>query len=631
MKLFKEQVNILFFLFLISFVLASYKIIFSIKFVILPILFFLIGFVLYLLIEKKAVYLFLFLLPVINSTPDLFFNGYPYNYMAVSLFFLSGIIFACYMKKTELDFNYRFSKFYLLFLGILFLSVFFVFLRWSNVTLSTHSFFKNTPVDPTGIRLSFASVFPVVTLFLFYASPFIFIILKKQKIEESEAFKWITYGYFISLFIALVQRFYNNDFLSQKWWMEKAGQVNGGFSDFNSFGVFSGILFVYFTVKILQKLSLFNIAGLIASMAGIFLSGSRTAFIFMIISVFIILMSKKIKKRYKILALLVIIVLIIFAGGILKRRINRNINKLAQIWNQDNKIRYLDKLSNGRITMIENSMHIIKKFPVTGVGGGNFLFYLRYMKYGTEHLEDLPLNNYLHIIDEIGIIGFLFFFIFLIFIFKDRKNKDNKLFIILFLSFLFVLLFNNFLWFPEINILFWILISISNREKPGKIIENNGQKTVNYFIFAGLILIFIIMNIFNFNKLHPKELIKEKGGSYDYGFWYEEKNNKDKTFRWTKSEAGIYMFPYSSRTFSIKCGAPISHLRENKQIVNIYWKDKLFKKLVFRENRSVLFNINKSLSKEGFLELRIEPVFNLNKLNISTEKRNLGVKFFVEK
>jgi len=193
------------FFFLFSFLLAVYKIVFNLKFFPLPLFFFVIGFVSYRLNEKKSLYLFFFLLPVVNALPDFFFNGYPFNYMAIALFYLSGIIISAQFFKQRssskpgktahqdiaidegvplsLTFNFKWAGPYLLFLLILWISALFLVLRWSNITLPSLAFWKDTPVTPTGELVSFASIFPVVALFLFSTAPYIPILIKGNYLD----------------------------------------------------------------------------------------------------------------------------------------------------------------------------------------------------------------------------------------------------------------------------------------------------------------------------------------------------------------------------------------------------------------------------------------------------------------
>ena len=175
--------NLSVYLAFLSLALLAFVVIIHIRFVLLPVFFLLLGLLSYLWSERKALFLFLFLLPVINSTPDIFYNGYSFNYMGVSLFYLSGIVLASCLKKEKTEFAFPGYDLYLLFLSLVSVSIFFVFLRWSNLTLSPLAFLRDMPVSLSGDRLSFACIFPVITLALFSLTPFLASLIRFWHLE----------------------------------------------------------------------------------------------------------------------------------------------------------------------------------------------------------------------------------------------------------------------------------------------------------------------------------------------------------------------------------------------------------------------------------------------------------------
>ena len=58
----------------------------------------------------------------------------------------------------------------------------------------------------------------------------------------------------MSFLLALVQKWLDPGFLAQSWWGLKMHQVNGGFSDFNAFGFFAGVMFFYQALRLINKL-----------------------------------------------------------------------------------------------------------------------------------------------------------------------------------------------------------------------------------------------------------------------------------------------------------------------------------------------------------------------------------------
>ena len=251
----------------VVFIIAVIKIVFHLEFWVLPVVFFAIGLTTTLVNRQFSLYLFVFLFPFINSSPALFNTEYPFNYLAPALFLLSGMVIASLVNHIKnpktgegpsLVLDKGFYPYYL-FLVVLFISAVFVFLRWSNISLSsTAALCADTPVAPDHPlspdiqRLSFGSVFPVVSLFIYFISPYIFFYVKKIKPPEKVVFKWLSYGFYVSIGLAIFQKISGRSLISDRIGKELK-QFYGGFSDFNAFGFFAGVMFLWSTYEIKNK------------------------------------------------------------------------------------------------------------------------------------------------------------------------------------------------------------------------------------------------------------------------------------------------------------------------------------------------------------------------------------------
>jgi hypothetical protein len=623
---------------LVAFIIAIIKIVFCLEFWVLPAIFFFIGLVSFLVNRQFSLYLFVFLFPFINASPELLGTGYPFNYLAPSLFLLIGIVIGSlvfYKKNQEDESSVVLDKGffpYYLFLVLLFISAIFVFLRWSNITLdSTAAVGADTPVAPdhpmsTDIqRISFGSIFPVVSLFIYFISPFIFFYIKKINPREKIIFKWLSFGFYVSIALAMFQKISGRSLISDRLGKELI-QVYGGFSDFNAFGFFSGVMFLWSTYEIKKKNPLGFVTFTIA-LAGTILSGSRTAFLFLLAGLGHLLYNalKDRKKQQKIVVAILIagaLLALIFAGGTLKKRLSEGMSGDEKLFDK------LNSITNGRLWMTMFSLETIKDYFVEGVGTGNFTFYLAYKNYlpykqGEKYTYDLTLNHYLLVFTENGILGFLAFVYFLVLLYRRTSKK------LLIGSMLLALLLNNFFWFPEAFLLFWILAALTDNGKekiPGKSFLSRINKRAA--VIASIFVI-IFYNIISFQSLQPAAWAQTAGYSYDYGFWYPEKNSQGNEFQWTKDRAGFYLRldKYGqSREIKLFCGAPLTHLKEKQQKVEIYWQGKLYREVVFKENKEFAFKIKSQPLERGFLEFRVIPVFNMEKLGLSPETRNLGIQ-----
>ncbi len=625
----------------ISLILLFYVVVIRLHFVALPVVFLALGFATYAWNGRKALMLFLFLLPLVNSTPDLFFNGYPYNYMGIPLFYLSGMLGASFLKKEEPDRGFPGRGVYFLLLALLGISAFFVFLRWSNLGLPGLAFLRDTPVAPSGERVSFACIFPVITLALFALSPFLAFLIRQRHLGEREIFAALKGGFCLSFLLALAQKTIDPDFMAQRWWGVVKGQVNGGFSDFNAFGFFAGAMFLYQALKLIDPPTIMagerpgpgaaadlrrRLGGGLAvdllflgvSFAAVFISGCRTAFLFVLAALVALAFSRKVGLAAKAAAVLLLAGSLLVAGGTLGKRLQHTAARAARLSAAADLYQEVDKLSNGRLEMLRDGARMTRRFPVSGVGAGNFLFYLKYLHYGETAYLDLPLNQYLLFFSETGLAGGLAFIFFLAALFwRQRPGTVRTMLAVMALA----LLFNNFFWFPEVALLFWVFVAGADwpasraAKKPG-------------IWPAAVILGFAAMNIADFQALHPKNWAKETATPYAYGFSYPE-NENGRAFRWSGARAGVYVYPGAGgryRGLTLFCGAPLARLPGRRQTVDVYWRGKFLRSVVFLENGPYPLEFSDPAHGQGFLEFRVRPVFNLKSMGLGDESRDLGVQ-----
>jgi len=624
----------------LSLALLFFVVVLHLDFVVLPVLFLALGFLSYLRSGRKALLLYLFLLPLVNSTPDIFFNGYPFNYMGIALFYLAGMMIASHAKKEKAEFDFPGSGLYLLFLLLVTISVFFVFLRWSNLTLSHLAFLRDTPVAPSGERLSFAAIFPAITLALFSLSPFLAAAIRHWRLEEKEIFLPLKAGFCLSFLLALVQKWLNPDLLAQRWWGVNMKQVNGGFSDFNAFGFFAGAMFLYQALQLMAKLSRrhdpaedecapdsagaalgsglrkwgFEFLFLLVALAAIFVSGSRTAFLFVLLAVGFLVLSKKTGLRTKALVVLLLMAALVVGGGTLKRRLRYSLVQTAHISDADDVFLAANVLSSGRVAMLRDGAQMIGRFPLGGVGAGNFLFYLKYLRFNEDAYMDLPLNQYLLFFCETGFGGGLLFILFLAALLKRQKKSARRS---ITAAIAFALLFNNFFWFPECLLLFWIFLAKSDfPDEPGP--------SLRPVLCWAVIAIFAFFQVSDFQRLHPEKLTRQKKIAYDYGFWPQEQNERG-AFSWTRAAAGKYVAASAARDVIISCEAPSGWLQKQEMTADLFWRGKLLRRVVFVENgpKKILL----PSAQQGFLEIRVHPTFNIKDLGLGMDGRDLGVQF----
>lgn len=633
-----------------SLALLSLVIVGRLHFAVLPVAFILLGALTSLWRPKRALILFLFLLPLVPATPDLFFNGYPFNYMAVPLFYLAGILMAAAWRGERLAPAFPGSGFYLVFLTLLGVSAVFVLLRWSNLGLSRLAFLRDTPVAPSGDRLSFSCIFPAIAWALFALSPYLAALIRRRGLRRPEVALPLQLGFSLSFLLALVQKFLFPGFLSQAWWGLQKSQVNGGFSDFNAFGFFAGALFFHQVLRLMERMprrqgtappgpedaghgrsrlrirpaAALDALFLLVALSAVFLSGCRTALLFILAAGVAFLFRRGIGAGTRTALALLLAGSLLFVGGTLGRRLKQSLGQVARLASSGDVRRELDRLSNGRLELLGASARMVGRFPLSGVGAGNFLFYLKYLEHGKQAYYDLPLNQYLLFFSETGLLGGAAFLFFIAALWRRLRRGTERAVIAAMAAVLFL---NNFFWFPEALLLFWCFVALAapagddgaERHPPGR------RASVPGVLALATVALFVAANVAGFRALHPACWAGEKKVPYEYGFSYPESVSGSQ-FRWTGAAAGMYVRLDRDAAVRLHCGAPLAALPGRKQEVDVYWRGRHVERVVFRRNGERRLRLAGKASGEGFLEFRVRPAFNLAKLGLGRETRTLGIQ-----
>jgi hypothetical protein len=618
--------------------LLFYCVAFRLHVALLPAALLLLGFASYLLNGRAALALFLFLLPLANSTPDLFLKGYPFNYIGVPLFHLTGMLLAALAKRQRLVTSFPGRAPYLLFLALLWISAGFVFLRWSNLGVPGLALLRDTPVAPSMERLSYACILPAITLALFSIAPWAAFLIRRQRLDESALLAPLKAGFLLSLLLALAQKWVDPELLAQGWWGRKLGQVSGGFSDFNAFGLFAGALFLHQALRLMRRPApaeaglaagrdapawqrllgggrlWADLLFLAAALAAVFLSGCRTSFLFVLAALVALIGSRRPAGWVKAVSLLLLGAALLVAGGTLSRRLGRTLDLVMGVSSRASLVEAADEISNTRLGMLRDGAVMVGRFPLAGVGAGNFLFQLKSMHHGEAIHYDLPLNEYLLVFTETGLPGGAAFLAFMAALLLRVPRGAARLTLAVTAA---ALLFNNFFWFPEVLILFWCLAALDAAPAaPGR------RRLL--LPGAAAVLVFLAANVADFRRLHPSTWAVKTGAAYDYGFSYPE-SDRGRSFRWTTAAAGMLIRRDDATALSLFCGAPLRQLPSRKQEVDVYWRGRLTETVVFSRNESRRIAVGRG-GGWGFLEFRVRPAFNLSRMGIGADPRDLGVQ-----
>lgn len=600
----------------------------------LPLIFLAFGFITRRVIPGHAFWLFAFLLPLVNALPSLIDKTAPFNYIAPLLFYLAGLTLGGLRRRTIPAFPFPWSASYLFYMSLLWLAVFATLTRWSNVTIPGLAFFRDTPVTAAGDRLSFAIIFPVLTLFLAAGVPYAASLARETPRSPRSIWNALNWGFLFSFAIGVLQRAAFPDLLSQRWWVVDFGHANGGFSDFNGFGLCAGLLFLHNTLSVLHPDPAVDGATrkagpilffMLISLGGVFLSGSRTAFFFVLVAGACLLGRPAFSKRKKILFLGLVTLLFLVAGGKLRDRVITSRFLIEKFWTtHEAPLSILDELSDSRLAMIANSARMIARYPLAGVGGGNFFFQLKQDTIGRKTILELPLNQYLLPATEMGLLGLLAFVIFLRSAWPRGGLKKQK---ILLGTLMTVFLFGTPLWLPEGSVLFGLVLA-ECRKGPAR-----PKTKARALTGAAVVLVFGLASLLSRPSLHPLNWSRAAGAEYDYGFWYKETDAAGEAFRWTRSAAGLVVrLDGEGRVPGLRtaAAAPFTRFPDAKQRVDVYWKGRRRQSLEFSAPGTMTLDRLGEPGAVGFLEFRIEPAFNLKKMGLGPETRDLGIRLYIK-
>tara|TARA_Y100000768_G_C23965771_1_gene677767 strand:+ start:782 stop:2044 length:1263 start_codon:yes stop_codon:yes gene_type:complete len=340
--------------------------------------------------SQKEKLIFFYIPAVLFSLiPFFLITGPFFSDFSISLISLIFLIY-CIKKKNFFYFKNKFFYFFLIF--------------WSYLIFN--SLINNFNFD--SLKISF-----------FYFRYGVFVIAIVTLLETDNKFiRYFFYCIFMCFFALIFDGFYQYFFKENILGLKSYMRVSSFFGDELILGSYLSRLWPIFfglslfMVKSKDKLFFLLILIFILSEALIFLSGDRSAFFYINISAFfVILFSKKIGKLRLItlLSSILLIVIISIINPTAKQRV------FDQTLEQMNLLKNNDKNDQIYIFSKQHTAHYISAYKmfldnkILGVGVKNFRNFCNYKKYSEKFgCSTHPHNTYVQILAETGIIGFIF-------------------------------------------------------------------------------------------------------------------------------------------------------------------------------------------------------------------------------
>ena len=633
---------------------------------------------------KSALFLFIFLIPLLNSLNKII----PSKDVDVILFLffplwlgfvvngISETLGKNYLKKRNIFiFEKEFSAPIILLIFIIFISAAVAIFRYSNFYPFITNKFYNLVVNLNGFT-SIVSIYWVLKLFFNFLCGFLFFYLIYNVIKSNKdiitSLLILVASTIVSSFVLFYQYFFNPYFGNSEVWAN-SGRLNATFTDPNSLGNYTVLLFPVFLIFIFyfkkwyQK-TFFGIFFMVLVLM-IFLSGSRSAFIGSILSTFILIIisfteiKKWFRKRKKLAfifiifvsVLVVVFVLILskkipFVGEIgLFNKLSESITTILSYYRKDGFIEAIKAISNYRYIYWQQAVWMFKDYPVAGIGLGTYITELpQYIiKTGANFFQiDFAGNYYLQILAELGITGFILVgFIFYLVIKKGykiiKKGKDKLLPSALLTSFISMLVVFNL--GPHTNIIemqftFWLIIGLLITFTNVYEEKNNNfryaiRKNILEKVFFIFILIIFLANLLlsSFGELSTNIKQVIYGWENKYGF-YQEINIDGEECRLTSIDASEVLEKKGSKiTLPIKALNP--DIKSNPLYVKIYINNYLIKTIKFDDYKwhDVIIDL-KSVERNKFtLTVVCSRSWIPREWGFSSSKKELGVLIGQEK
>ncbi|MBN2072977.1 MAG: O-antigen ligase family protein [Actinobacteria bacterium] len=434
---------------------------------------------------KGGLYVFIFLLPVINSLPIIIIGKHYhiilFLFFALLLGFVvnySGRIYDgnWFRHRSGLVFEADITKLLVLFTVIFTISTAITIYRYSNfypfLTNNYHDLALN--VDGAGstdsIKWTLRFFFNYFTGIMLFA--IVFMVLDKIR-DIIKAIIVLMSSTFLSSLFAIYQYFFHPGLGNSRHWVN-SGRFNGTFTDPNSLGAYVMLIFplivalIIFYKRWYQRLILAVFFVFFAVM--VFISGSRSAFVGIGLSLLIFLVffirwlagflrgrtknASRLKKTM-ILVVFIVLVLAVISGAVytfmnedsflarasLVERTVDTVNTGIYHFKKYGLAEGLKSISNYRYILWGQAIAMTKDYPLSGVGMGAYNIELPnyFVKNRTGGIDtDFTGNYYLQISSELGLPGLItvlmvFFLMIrkvsLYFIWKKRTgagyHKDN--------------------------------------------------------------------------------------------------------------------------------------------------------------------------------------------------------------
>jgi O-antigen ligase len=495
----------------------------------------------------------------------------------------------------------------------------------------------------------------------------------KSKKSIQRAVGVLAFASIISFAFGLYQSLGHPSLGNSAFWINQ-NRINALFSDPNALGAYLFLCIPLFTgsvlafarrmkymylAAILGALSLFPGSGSITGLVGILFAGLFFCLLYR---------SKKttrqrtrIRSPRKIIittsvaaAIVASLVYLVFLsqGGSLYQRLTRSFQAFSQP-------KALQTATNGRTVFWHTGWHMLRRYPLTGVGIGSYVIELPnfYKEHGILPIEspfyeeyrpdvafvDTAGNFYLHVAFETGLIGLVFFgWIFYgilrkIWRQKGSLNGDSRSFYLKagissgILAMFVMFLTGAHTLHIEIQLAFWLLVGLLFSDEPSS--EKNYRK--NSPVMRVLVVAVILFAAFHtWNSVHSlslQERTRRFGLPQGFGF-YQKESMVGREFRWTGKSAGMTC-KVEKPILVIPLLASHPDIRRDPVRVSIFLTKNLLKSKEFLATielkrpdwQDFRYDLREERGSEIMIVFRVDRTWQPHKEMGTADRRELGI------
>jgi O-antigen ligase len=452
---------------------------------------------------------------------------------------------------------------------------------------------------------------------------FFFLLRRSGDRLRRRALRAAYWGCSLSALAALLQRIEALPPETRRFW-KLTGRIAGGAIDPNSLGLLCALLLVVAMTRWLSHESpgVFEILAAVFLVLGLFLSGSRSGLLILLLSLFLLVLTASgISRRSRVAGALIFAAGLLALALLMTRATPGTLGaRLAESLDPKLPIEY--RVSE-RPALWRAAARLFWNHPLEGGGMGSFAWRLPDLLRDENRrlpMRDNPGNAYLQALAETGIIGFV---ITLAFVFtlgrialsRARERPGDAVSAgagVSVSAFVLAMGLGSHWFAPDVALVFFLLVSIATGAR-----RKESSATSVWSLRAAVLLYTAAAVIGMLATARPEEAFRY---SPRLGF-YPLETSPGGPFRWTRGRFALWLAPGETSTLSLARFTPDPQPAElvARRDDSVVWRESI------AAGRSTLLRLSARSDRPSALQFHVSRTFVPRRLRISDDPRELGL------